>query len=94
MGLDDTILLVVRALRDQAPSVGGEEVVVVPQVEPLGVHPAWFDVNPTGMYSRGFSALPVFSTRLRHPARTGFLTPVVLLGAWKSSPRYKWSHKS
>jgi len=34
MGLDDTIPPVVRALRDQASGVGGEEVVVILQVEP------------------------------------------------------------
>ena len=39
VGLDNTVPLVVRALRDQAPGVGREEVVVVPQVEPLGVPP-------------------------------------------------------
>ena len=37
VGLDNTVPPVVRVLRDQAPGVGGEEVVVVPQVEPLGV---------------------------------------------------------
>ena len=30
VGLDNAVPLVVRALRDQAPGVGGEEVVVVP----------------------------------------------------------------
>ena len=39
MSLDDTIFPVIWTLRNQAPGVGGEEVVVVPQVEPLGVPP-------------------------------------------------------
>ena len=39
VGLDDAIFLVVRTLRNQALGVGGEEVVVVPQVEPLEVLP-------------------------------------------------------
>ena len=39
-GLDDAVVLVFRALRDQAPGVVGEEVAVVPQVEPLGVPPS------------------------------------------------------
>ena len=30
VGLDNTVPLVVRALRDQAPGVGREEIVVVP----------------------------------------------------------------
>ena len=38
-GLDDAVVLVVRTLRDQALGVVEEEVVVVPQVEPLGVPP-------------------------------------------------------
>jgi len=46
MGLDDTIPPVVRTLRDQAPGVGGEEVVVVPQVEPLGVPPGMVRRQP------------------------------------------------
>jgi hypothetical protein len=86
MNLDDAVRLVLRALRDQAAGVGRKETIIVSQVEPLESHPAWFDDNPTGMYSRGLSVFPVFSTRLRHPARTGFLTPVVLVGALKSSP--------
>ena len=39
VGLDDAILLVIRTLRDQMLGIGREEVVVVPQVEPLGVPP-------------------------------------------------------
>ena len=42
--LDDTVVLVVRALRDQAPGVGREEVVVVAEVEPQGI--------PLGMVRR------------------------------------------
>ena len=38
-GLDDTVVPVFRALRDQAPGVVGEEVVVVLQAEPLGIPP-------------------------------------------------------
>ena len=75
MNLDDAVCPVLRALRDQVAGVGRKETIVVPQLEPLGVPPAWFDDNPTGMYSRGLSVLPVFNTKLRHPARTGFLTP-------------------
>ena len=30
VGLDNAVTLVARALRDQAPGVGGEEIVVVP----------------------------------------------------------------
>ena len=36
-GLDDVVVPVLRALRDQAPGVGREEVVVVMEVEPLGI---------------------------------------------------------
>jgi len=39
VGLDDAILPVIRMLRDQTPGIGREEVIVVPQVEPLGVPP-------------------------------------------------------
>ena len=35
--LDDAIIPVVRALRDQAPGIVGENVVVVTEVEPIGV---------------------------------------------------------
>ena len=37
MNLDDAVCLVLQALRDQATVVGREEIVVIPQVEPLGV---------------------------------------------------------
>ena len=36
-GLDDVVVPVLRALRDQAPGVGREEVVVVMEVEPWGI---------------------------------------------------------
>jgi hypothetical protein len=39
VGLDNTVPPVVRALRDQVPGVGREEVIVVSQVELLGVPP-------------------------------------------------------
>jgi len=39
MGLDNAVPPMIRALRDQAPVVGREEVVVVPQVKLLGVPP-------------------------------------------------------
>jgi len=35
--LDDAVVLVLRVLRDQTSGVGGEEVVVVVEVEPLRV---------------------------------------------------------
>ena len=84
--LDDAIVPMVCTLRDQAPSVVGEEVIVVSQIEPLGVPPGVVRVSPTGMYSRGSSALPVFCTKLRQPARTGFLTPVAPLGRGRARP--------
>ena len=93
-GLDDAIVPVVRTLRDQAPGVVGEEVVVVPQVEPLGVLPSMVRRKPDRDVLSRLLALSLFSTRLRQPARTGFLTPVVPVGALKSSPRYRWSHRS
>jgi len=37
VGLDDAVVLVVRALLDQPPSVVGEEAVVIVQVEPLRI---------------------------------------------------------
>ena len=36
-GLDGAVVLVVQTLRDQAPGVVGEEVIVVLEIEPLGV---------------------------------------------------------
>ena len=43
-GLDDAIIPVLRALRDQPPGIGGEKVVIVAEVEALGV--------PLGMVGR------------------------------------------
>jgi len=36
-GLDNAVVPVLRALRDQASNVGREEVIVVAEVEPLGI---------------------------------------------------------
>jgi len=35
--LDDAVVPVLRALRDQPPGVGGEEVVVIAEIEPLRI---------------------------------------------------------
>ena len=94
VGLDNTVPPVVRALRDQAPGVGKKEVVVVPQVQPLGVPPGVVRRQPHRDVLMRFLHLASLQHQVEAPARTGFLTPMVPLGARKSSPRYKWSHRS
>jgi len=59
------IVLIVQAHHDELPDVGGEEVVVVPKIEPLGVPLSVIQHQPVGMYSRGSSVRLVFCTRLR-----------------------------
>ena len=46
MNLDDAILPMLGTLRDQTPGVGREEVIVIPQVKPLGVPPGMVRRQP------------------------------------------------
>jgi len=47
-GLDNTVLPVLRALRDQTIGVGGEEVVVVAEIEPLRIPLGLVGRQPNG----------------------------------------------
>ena len=82
MVLDHPILPAVGAFLDDPPGIGVEEAIIITEVEPLGIPLGMIRHQPTmGMYSQGSSTYPIFCTRLRQPACTGFLTPTVPLGA-------------
>jgi len=92
--LDDAVVPIVQALRDQPPGVDGEEAVIVAEIKPLRVPLGMVGRQPSGDVPLRLFAWPVFWTRLRQPAHTSFLTPVALPGARNSSPWLRWSHKS
>ena len=92
--LDNAVRPVVRALRDQAPGVGREEVVVILQIKPLGVPSGMVRRQPHRDVLTRHLRLAGLEHQVEASDRTGFLTPVVPVGALKISPRYKWSHRS
>jgi hypothetical protein len=63
--LDHAIVPVLRVLRDQPPGVGGEEVVVVVEVEPLRVPLGMVGCQPNGDVLSRLLHLARFCTTLR-----------------------------